>query len=266
MSADQALAIGAALERGSTHPLAQAFQRHADVAVHAIALDEVRGEGMEGYVAGVRYRLGRPEYVAKLSGERPAEAQLVLGDASGVIATFAVADAIRATALEAVRALRALGLELVIASGDHHDAVEAIAAQLGIEHAHSRLTPERKIQLVEDLRARGKHVLMLGDGINDGPVLAAADVSCAMGHGSAVAQAAADLLLIDDSLRGIARAVVTARRTRAIMRQNLTWAFVYNIAAVPLAAVGLIAPWLAALGMSFSSLAVVMNARRLTRS
>jgi len=146
------------LERGSTHPLAQAFQRHADVDMHAIALDEVRGEGMEGYVAGVRYRLGRPEYVAQLSGERPAEAQLVLGDASGVIATFAVADAIRTTALEAVRALRDLGLELVIASGDHHAAVEAIASQLGVEQAHARLTPERKIQLVEDLRARGKHV------------------------------------------------------------------------------------------------------------
>ncbi len=266
MTAERALAIGAALERGSSHPIAQAFQRHGDVDLHATALQETQGQGIEGDVDGVRYRLGLPTYVGELARELPADAQLVLGDSAGIIAVFEIADTIRTTALEAIQALRDLGLELVIASGDHPNAVAAVAAQLQIEHAHGRLTPERKIELVEALRAKGRKVLMLGDGINDGPVLAAADVSCAMGHGSAVAQAAADLLLIDDSLRGIARAIVTARRTRKIMRQNLTWAFVYNLAAVPAAAVGWIAPWLAALGMSLSSLAVTLNARRLTRS
>jgi Cu2+-exporting ATPase len=116
---------------------------------------------------------------------------------------------------------------------------------------------------VDALRARGRRVFAVGDGINDGPVLAAADVSCAMGQGSAIAQSAADLLLVHDGLEQLPRAIVAARAALGVMRQNLGWALAYNLAAVPLAALGLIAPWLAALGMSLSSLGVVLNARRL---
>ena len=127
------------------------------------------------------------------------------------------------------------------------------------------LTPADKIRLVEDLRGRGHRVFVVGDGINDGPVLASADVSCAMGQGSAIAQSASDLLLVHDGLATLPRAVATARGTLRVMRQNLGWALVYNIAAVPLAALGLVPPWLAALGMSLSSLGVVLNARRLAQ-
>jgi Cu2+-exporting ATPase len=156
-----------------------------------------------------------------------------------------------------------LGILPILASGDRREAVAGIARQLGIGRAEGRLEPQEKISLLLLLQARGACVLAVGDGINDGPVLAAADVSCAMGQGSAIAQAAADLLLLNDSLRALPLAVQTAQSMRTIIRQNLRWAFLYNLAAVPLAALGFIAPWVAAIGMSVSSLVVVLNARRL---
>jgi Cu2+-exporting ATPase len=263
---ERALALAAALERGSDHPLALAFARHGDLALHARDIVEMPGCGIEGRIGDRVYRLGRADYVGEIAGSCADESPLLLGDASGVLAAFTVADQVRPSAAAAIAGLRQLGLEVAIASGDETGRVAAVAQSLRVTDARGRLTPEAKIEFVQALRASGKRVLMLGDGINDGPVLAAADVSCAMGHGSAVAQAAADLLLIDDSLRGLARAIATARRTRAVLRQNLGWAFAYNVAAVPAAALGMVAPWLAALGMSLSSLAVVLNAQRLTRS
>jgi Cu2+-exporting ATPase len=143
--------------------------------------------------------------------------------------------------------------------------VAAAARALDIERAYGRVTPDDKMRLVQDLRVDGRRVFMIGDGINDGPVLAGADVSCAMGQGSAIAQTASDLLLVHDGLAILPRAVSTARAALRVMRQNLVWALIYNVAAVPLAALGLVPPWLAALGMSLSSLGVVLNARRLVR-
>jgi Cu2+-exporting ATPase len=168
--------------------------------------------------------------------------------------------------VQAVRSLCLQGLHGVIASGDSEAAVRQAARSLGVTRARSRLSPTDKTTLLKQLRANGHRVFMIGDGINDGPVLAAADVSCAMGQGSAIAQSAADLLLLHESLASLPLAVSTARRTLRIMRQNLIWALAYNLAAVPLAAFGLISPWLAALGMSLSSLGVVLNARRLAYS
>jgi Cu2+-exporting ATPase len=156
-----------------------------------------------------------------------------------------------------------MGFEVIIASGDSAAAVAGAARALNIPRAHPRLAPEDKIRLLEQLRAAGHRVFMVGDGINDGPVLAAADVSCAMGQGSAIAQSASDLLLVHDGLGTLPRAVAAARHALRVMRQNLGWALAYNLAAVPLAALGYVSPWLAALGMSLSSLGVVLNARRL---
>ncbi|MBK6598467.1 MAG: cation-translocating P-type ATPase [Proteobacteria bacterium] len=273
VTADAALAIGAALERGSTHPIAQALLRHADAAVVATDIVETAGLGIEGVVAGCRYRLGRSEFVAALTAtQRPGEQQpdyssasIVLGDSDGWVAAFELTDPVRPAAAAAIAELRNSGLELAIASGDRPAAVQAVAQQLGITAAHGQLSPEQKIATVQTMRAGGRRVLMLGDGINDGPVLAAADVSCAMGQGSSIAQAAADLILVDDSLQGVGRAIKTARRARQVLRQNLTWALLYNVAAIPAAALGYVPPWLAAIGMSLSSLFVVLNAQRLTR-
>jgi P-type Cu2+ transporter len=272
--AGAALQVAAALEAQSQHPTASAIR--AAAATHAAAgavpvscadASEVAGCGIEGTIDAVRWRIGRPEWVAALAGgaDWHGNGDIALGNASGTVAFFTIADELRADARATVDALRELGLEVELASGDREAAVRGAAVQLGISQARSRLRPEDKLGIVRDLQARGRRVLMVGDGINDGPVLAAADVSAAMGRGSGIAHAASDLLLLRDSLAALPASVRLARRTLVIIGQNLRWAAAYNISAVPIAALGFMPPWLAALGMSLSSLLVVANARRLAR-
>ncbi len=266
-----ALRIAAALEADSRHPVADALRAAAGPVADAARTTVVAGAGIEGVVNGRRWRIGRIDWVAELAGTRvgngwqPARGDVVLGDESGPVAAFVVADELREDARPTIEALRALGLDLQLASGDRDAAVRGAAAQLGIATARGRLRPEQKLKLVRELQSRGRRVLMVGDGINDGPVLAAADVSAAMGHGSGIAHAASDLLLLRDTLSALPQSVVIARRTLAIMSQNLRWAAAYNMAAVPLAALGFMPPWVAALGMSLSSLMVVLNAQRIGR-
>ena len=270
VSQEQALAMAAALERGSAHPLAEAFRPHENANLRADALSEFAAAGIEGRIDGARWRLGRRAFVEELSAASVAPlenqddgAQILLGNEQGLVAAIEVGVPLRAEAASAIESLRGMGHEVIIASGDSAIAVDAAAHALGIRRAYSRLSPDDKIRLVQDLRAEGHRVFVVGDGINDGPVLAAADVSCAMGQGSAIAQSASDLLLVHDSLAMLPRAVTASRRALRVMRQNLGWALAYNLAAVPLAALGYVSPWLAALGMSLSSLGVVLNARRL---
>ena len=268
LTAERALGIAAALERGSAHPLASAFTEHATPTLVACDLSEVEGRGIEGRVAGVLWRLGRREFVAEMLGTDVLAEDgdgIYLGNATGERASFEVGETVRIEAAQTVHAFRDLGIDVVIVSGDRSEAVAHVARALNVGVSHSRVTPAEKADLIESLQAKGRHVLMLGDGVNDGPVLAAAYVSCAMGRGSAIAQAAADFLLLNDSLDVVATAVGTARRMRAVVRQNLNWALLYNAAAVPLAALDLVPPWLAAIGMSVSSLVVVLNARRLAQ-
>jgi Cu2+-exporting ATPase len=266
------LAMAAALERDSAHPLASAFAPHAVEAVQAGAVREFAGAGIEGVISGRCWRLGRREFAAAIGDEgsplplvrrRDADSAVYLGGSAGLVAAFEVGAALRPEARAAIRALRRQGLEVMIASGDSEATVHQAARLLDVTQARARLSPLDKTLLLQELRAGGRRVFMIGDGINDGPVLAGADVSCAMGQGSAIAQSAADLLLLHESLASLPLAVATARRTLRVMRQNLFWALGYNISAVPLAACGLIPAWLAALGMSLSSLGVVLNARRL---
>jgi Cu2+-exporting ATPase len=271
-SREQVLAIAAALERDSAHPLAAGFRVHEVPAVRATDLREVTGEGIQGVIDGETWRLGKYSFVSTGAGNvvalvrsEEAGATLHLGGANGVIATFRVGAPLRPDAAAAIRALRQQDLAVVIASGDSQNAVRETARALGITQCHSRLSPADKIWLLNELRARGHRSFVVGDGINDGPVLAAAEVSCAMGQGSAIAQSAADLLLVSEDLTMLPAAVKTARAAMRVVRQNLAWSLVYNLSAVPAAALGLISPWLAALGMSLSSLAVVLNARRLAR-
>lgn len=266
-----ALAIAAALEQSSKHPLAAAFQPHLRAGVDCADAHELPGCGVEGTVAGRRWRIGRPDWVAALAGgatspalrDALASADVALGDAGGLQALFTLSDPLRADAAATVQDLRQLGLEPRLASGDRAAPVEQAARALGIRHFEARLRPEGKLERLRALQAEGHRVLMIGDGINDGPVLAAADVSMAMGGGSSIAHAAGDLVLLRESLAALPEAVRVARRTLTVVRQNLRWAAVYNLAAIPLAALGLMPPWVAALGMSLSSLFVVMNARRI---
>ncbi|MCC6172861.1 MAG: cation-translocating P-type ATPase [Gammaproteobacteria bacterium] len=272
-----ALAIAAALEAGSKHPLAAAFLPHARAGLDCRDAHEVAGQGIEGTVDGRRWRVGHAEWVAALAAPQSAaqapasqaltaaarEAGVALGDARGLQALFTLADELRADAGDTVRRLGELGLELRLASGDRAAPVAQAARALGMERYAAEQRPEGKLELLRGLQGEGHKVLMIGDGINDGPVLAAADVSMAMGSGSSIAHAAGDLVLLRESLGALPEAIGVARRTLAIVRQNLRWAAVYNLGAIPLAALGLMPPWIAAIGMSLSSLLVVMNARRL---
>jgi Cu2+-exporting ATPase len=266
--AEEILALAAALERASEHPLARAF----DAVPSAVEVSEVvihPGQGIEGRARAEHVRIGNEEFVTALAGPRPAalcEASVYLGTAAGWRAAFHFGDTLRPEAAEVVASLRQRGLTPHIASGDHAEAVRHIAAQLAVDHAESRMLPAQKLALVQSLTARGHRVLAVGDGINDAPTLSAASVSVALGSGSALAQASADLVALRGNLSTLPLAVDTARRATRIIRQNLAWATVYNVVALPVAALGLVPPWLAAIGMSASSLVVVLNALRLTRT
>ena len=265
-----ALAIAAALERHSEHPVAQVLAAADSGALKAADVSAVPGEGVEGRVQGRRYRIGSPAFAAALSGCEPpqpsAGSTLVsLGGEEGLIASFELGDELRPDAVETLKRLRALGLEVELLSGDAEPAVRRVAGLLGIERFTSGAKPADKLERIRQLQAQGAVVAMVGDGVNDAPVLAGSDVSIAMGSGTQLAHATADLIMLSERLSNLSFGVSGARRTLAIIRQNMTWAILYNVTAIPLAAAGWIAPWMAAIGMSASSLVVVLNALRLRR-
>jgi Cu2+-exporting ATPase len=268
LDAARCLALAASLEQHSAHPLASAFTEATPARLAFGSVREVTGQGLEGEFEGTTWRIGQRAFVAALApgAAGPVAAgdddRLWLGSAAGPVAEFGLIDTLRPDALAGVEQLRSLGLEVRIASGDRAATVARIAGALGIADARGRMTPDDKQALILQLQASGRKVLMVGDGINDGPVLAAANVSAAMGGGAAIAHAAADLLLMNESLGSVAAAVDTGRGTARLVRANLRWALAYNLCAVPLAAVGLVPPWLAAVGMSCSSLYVVWRAQR----
>ena len=261
MTGAEALRIAAALERDANHPLAAAFA-HADDGRIAAQARVVAGQGVEGIVDGRHWRLGRAGFAC--GGED--DGALWLGDGATAHARFVLRESVRADAAGALDALRAQGLRLHLCSGDAAAPVAAMARALRIDDAHARQRPEDKLALVRGLQAQGRIVAMVGDGLNDAPVLAGADVSIAMDKGAALAQRAADLVMTGPTLARIPAAIGVARRTRRVIRQNFGWALGYNLLAVPLAAAGLVTPWIAALGMAGSSLVVTLNALRLTRS
>lgn len=257
----QVLSIAAALERDSGHPLAAAFEGVADAPL-AVEVRAVAGRGIEGIVDGHRWRLGEAGFAAAAADD----GLVWLGDGERAIARFGIEESQRTDARSAIDALRGLGLTVHLSSGDGAGPVQRFAGQVGISQAHWRQTPEDKLAFARDLQRQGRIVAMVGDGLNDAPVLAGADVSLALGEGAALAQRAADLVLTGPSLSRVPQAIATARRTRRVVRQNLGWALGYNVLALPLAAAGLVTPWLAALGMAMSSLIVTANALRLTRN
>ena len=260
MAREDVLRIAAALERDSGHPLAAAFAPYAD-GTPARDVECTVGRGLQGVVDGRRWRLGQAGFAA----DDIDYGDLWLGDGQTATARFALRECEREEARATLDALRSQGLALHLASGDSDAAVERIAARLDIADARARLTPEAKLARIRALQAQDRVVAMIGDGLNDAPVLAGADVSIAMGSGAALAQRSADLVLGGASLMAIPAAIELARRTRRIIRQNLAWALAYNLLALPLAMAGLVTPWLAALGMATSSLVVTLNALRLGR-
>ena len=266
-SAERCRAIAAALEVGSEHPLARAFDDP-----DGLIADEVRtlpGRGVEGVVNGRRFRLGSPAYIGEdrtLTAAFPADASVLLADEDGLLAGFVLADRLRADAPATVAAIRRRGLAIEIASGDVAPIVERIAGEAGIDRWQATLRPEDKLARIQALQSEGKVVVMVGDGINDAPVLAGADVSIAMGEGAPLAQSSADMILLGRTLSPLSQGLSIAETTLTVIRQNLGWALTYNLVALPLAAAGLVAPWMAAIGMSASSLVVVLNSTRLGRA
>ncbi len=264
-----ALALARALEQGSTHPVAAAIREAAGATeLNAEAVQYRPGQGIEGRILGKDYRLGAPGFVAAapLLDQLPAGATLIgLTDEEGVIAWFALGDAIRPQAKPLIDELRGLGVRLHLYSGDRVENVLALARELGIEDARGAMLPQDKLEAVKAMQQAGCIVAMTGDGVNDAPVLAQAQVSIAVDQGAEAAQAAADMVLLSSEIGRLAEGVRMARKTQTIIRQNLTWSTIYNVLAIPAAAMGYVTPWMAGIGMSLSSLLVVLNAMRLAK-
>jgi P-type Cu2+ transporter len=272
----QSLVVG--LAQQSRHPLSRAlvesYPSHDRAELVLEAVSEQAGLGLEATARfggrALRVRMGAPGWCGVPEGvalpERPTVwLGMELDGFLQPVACFEFDEVLRADAISGVAGLARMGLALHLFSGDQTASVEAMASRLGIADARARCTPQDKLAGVEALQAAGRVVAMVGDGINDAPVLARADVSIALGTAAALAQARADVIVLSDRIEDLPVLLDTARRTVAIVRQNLRWALFYNAASVPLALVGWLPPWLAGIGMAGSSLVVVLNALRLTR-
>lgn len=275
LSRDELLALAAALEAGSNHPLAVAFNPWRD-RVTASDIRQITAAGVEGKIDNTGYRLGTIAFITEWLDKNqsmklpndflPQESHhtwLLLADEKQPLAWIDLADEIRPDAPLLIQTLKKHGIAIELLSGDQPAAVSYLAQQLGIDTFTACATPGDKLSHLSARQAAGDKVLMIGDGINDVPVLAGADVSVAMASASDLAQTRADAVLLNNQLAVIAEALAIARRTKAVIQQNLRFSLLYNLLALPLAAAGMIPPWLAAIGMTASSLIVIFNALRL---
>ena len=274
---DACVGLAAALEQSSEHPLGRALLAAAEGLVLPSVRDAVNtpGGGIEAEVDGRRVRVGRPGYVSGLHGlalpggvadmVADGETMVALGDASGWLALFSFADALRPEAATLVAQLQAEGRVVILLTGDAAAVAHRVADALGIREVEAGVTPQGKHDYVTRLQVAGAVVAMVGDGVNDAPVLARAQVSIAMGGGAQLARTQADLVLLSENLVHLYESIRAARRCLRVIRQNLAWSFAYNVVALPLAMGGWVTPWLAGIGMSGSSLLVVLNSLRLQR-
>ncbi|CAM5639156.1 MULTISPECIES: heavy metal translocating P-type ATPase [Streptomyces] len=271
---EQVLRLAGAVEHASEHPVARAVAAGAEERVGRLPQVEefrnVPGRGVRGRVEGRDVAVGRlfdalpTELVrAREEAERDGRTAVVVGWDGSARGVIAVADAVKETSAEAVRELRALGLTPVLLTGDNRAVAEAVADTVGIDRVIAEVLPEEKVEAVRRLRREGRCVAMVGDGVNDAAALATADLGLAMGTGTDAAIEASDLTLVRGDLRVAADAIRLSRRTLATIKGNLVWAFGYNVAALPLAAAGLLNPMIAGAAMAFSSVFVVSNSLRL---
>ncbi len=264
----QCLRLAGALEANSRHPIARAFRPEAKV--HAEEVRNQPGQGLEGRIDARRVRIGTARFCGELFGSAnapdvagaSARSRVFLADERGWLAMFELQDELRPDARRLVEDLKARGIEVHLASGDTPDAVAAMARRMRIPRFRGGMEPQDKLRYVAALQDEGRVVAMVGDGLNDAPVLARADVSFALGCGADAAQLTADVVLMRSSLESILGTLATAGRAMRLVRQNIAWALAYNALAIPLAAAGFIGPWEAALAMGASSLTVLANALR----
>jgi Cu2+-exporting ATPase len=271
---DAAIAVAGALEAASEHPLARAIAAFAaergGQALPVAEVENLPGDGVQGVVGGRRYRIGRATFCREIAGaEAPADdgrerhTVVWLAGEGAWLARFVLDDVLRQGAAELIAELGRLGKRVHVLSGDQEGPVRAVAARLGIERLAAGMRPDAKRDYVARLQSRGALVAMVGDGINDAPVIAQADVSVAMASGATLAQARADAVLLSGEPADLARAFGKATETLRVIRQNLAWATGYNLVVIPAAVLGHVTPWMAGLAMSASSLLVVLNALRL---
>jgi Cu2+-exporting ATPase len=274
---DTVLGMAAAMEAGSAHPLAQAIISAArDESAASIQMDHVThyaGQGLEAVIGDQLYRLGTTAFVADIAGRADSQSlvdelgvsYVYLGSHSGWLARFAFTDTLKPNALQVVNHFKSQKRRVILLSGDSPAIVQQVAGSLQMDESHGSMLPDQKLAYVQKLQQQGAVVAMVGDGMNDAAVLRGADVSFAMGSGTALAQSHADAVLIRAQLSLLQDAADAAAACMRVIRQNLAWATLYNLLAIPAAAFGLLTPWMAGLGMSLSSALVVANALRLER-
>lgn len=261
----------AGLEAASEHPVARALSGLGGQPCKVENLQAVAGKGVRGLYQGEEYRVGTASFVAELVGmplptdrmDADGHSQVFLGKTGAWLAVVALADTLRPEAKQVVAELHGMGVDVTLLSGDQPAVVGRVAQELGIPHALGGQLPDAKLAYLHGLQQQGITAAMVGDGVNDAPVLAGAPVSIAMGNGAQLAQASADMVLLSENLQQLPFAIRTAQRMQVIIKQNFAWTIAYNLIAIPLAAAGLVAPWMAAIGMSASSLIVVLNSLRL---
>lgn len=278
---DELLMLAASVERGSEHPLAEAMVAYAvEKGVDLLPVESfkaVPGQGVKAFVSGKEVLVGSRRFMRNHGVDiEPYEDDTYRLEEKGKSVVLiavdrvckgiaAVADTVKETAKEAVEQLKAEGIDVLILTGDNERTAKAVGKAVGIDHVLAEVLPEDKANKIKELKAEGRNVAMVGDGINDAPALAEADIGIAIGTGTEVAIEAADVTILGGELLLIPKALKISRLTIRNIRQNLFWAFAYNSAGIPIAAAGLLAPWVAGAAMAFSSLSVVSNALRLKR-
>ncbi|MBK1885794.1 heavy metal translocating P-type ATPase [Marinobacter sp. DY40_1A1] len=264
---DTCLRLASGLEQHSEHPIAQVFHNRPSAAIEEVT--NHLGGGLTGRLGDQAFFIGHKAFVAghldlpEPESEPHTGMEIWLASDTEWLASFWLDDQPREDAAQAIKALQDAGIRTLLLSGDRSGHVREIADMLGIDEAIGQASPEQKLEVLQKLKAEGRQVMMVGDGLNDLPSMAGAGISVAMGTAADLTQLKADAVLLNGQLMQLVEALDTSRRTRKIIRQNMAWALVYNVSALPLAAAGLVPPWAAAIGMSLSSLIVVLNALRL---
>jgi copper-(or silver)-translocating P-type ATPase len=281
-SENEVLKLAAAVESGSEHPLGAAIvraARHRDISLpKATGINGIAGHGIEGNIDSRKIWLGNRRLFARQGiATEAAEEHLIRLEADGktamlvgvddrLVGVIAVADTIKPEAAEAVAALQASGIKVVLLSGDNHRTAEAVARQVGIERVIAEVLPDDKVAVIRQLQSEGQVVAMVGDGVNDAPALATADIGIAIGSGSDVAKETGGIILLKNDVRDVVNAIKLSRATMVKIKQNLFWAFIYNSIGIPIAAFGLLNPIIAAAAMALSSLSVIANSALLKRA